>query len=178
MQETGTIRLFKRGPTAELRLFVFVLLALSLLVVDSRWTVLDPARQAISVVLYPFQRLMLAPRDAVEHIGNWTDAAALAQFEMTIDKNAPRGLPEAMDLLAQRAHTDRRISNDAARWLALDHDPTGAFGPVPGFTLDREHVHRQGIARDRLVEQSAYLARGDTDGFQAKFGNLGTGTLQ
>ncbi len=34
------------------------------------------------------------------------------------------------------------------------------------------------IARDRLVEQSAYLARGDTDGFQAKFGNLGTGTLQ
>lgn len=33
------------------------------------------------------------------------------------------------------------------------------------------------IARDRLVEQSAYLARGDTDGFQAKFGNLGTGAL-
>lgn len=81
MQEIGTIRLFKRGPTAELRLFVFVLLALSLLVVDSRWTVLDPARQAISVVLYPFQRLMLAPRDAVEHIGNWTDAAALARSE-------------------------------------------------------------------------------------------------
>ncbi|WP_405401337.1 hypothetical protein [Streptomyces sp. NBC_01104] len=40
---------------------------------------------------------------------------------------------------------------DAARWLALDHDPTGAFGPVPGFTLDHEHVHRQGIARDRLT---------------------------
>jgi rod shape-determining protein MreC len=81
MQEIGTIRLFKRGPTAEFRLFIFVLLALSLLVVDSRWTVLDPARQAISVVLYPFQRIMLAPRDAVEHIGNWTDAAALARSE-------------------------------------------------------------------------------------------------
>ncbi|NGM85761.1 rod shape-determining protein MreC [Parapusillimonas sp. SGNA-6] len=81
MQESGTIRLFKRGPTAELRLFVFVVLALSLLVVDARWTVLDPARQAISVVLYPFQRLMLAPRDLVEHIGNWTDAAALARSE-------------------------------------------------------------------------------------------------
>ncbi|HWL27938.1 MAG TPA: rod shape-determining protein MreC [Burkholderiaceae bacterium] len=81
MQETGTIRLFKRGPTAELRLFVFVLLALTLLVVDARWTVLDPARQAISVVLYPFQRIMLAPRDLVEHIDNWTDAAALARSE-------------------------------------------------------------------------------------------------
>ncbi|MFD6423949.1 hypothetical protein [Streptomyces sp. NPDC060198] len=41
--------------------------------------------------------------------------------------------------------------NDAVRWLALDHDPTGAFGPVPGFTLDREHVYRNGIARDRLT---------------------------
>jgi predicted flap endonuclease-1-like 5' DNA nuclease len=29
------------------------------------------------------------------------------------------------------------------------------------------------IARDRLAEQSAYLARGDTDGFEARFGKLG-----
>ena len=29
------------------------------------------------------------------------------------------------------------------------------------------------IARDRLVEQAGYLARGDTDGFEAKFGKLG-----
>ncbi len=81
MQETGTIRLFKRGPAAELRLFVFVLMSLALLVVDSRWPVLDPARQAISVVIYPFQRVMLAPRDAIAHVQNWTDAAALASKE-------------------------------------------------------------------------------------------------
>lgn len=31
------------------------------------------------------------------------------------------------------------------------------------------------VARDRLVEQAAYLARGDTDGFEAKFGKLGGG---
>ncbi|WP_353149435.1 rod shape-determining protein MreC [Pollutimonas bauzanensis] len=81
MQENGTIRLFKRGPTAEFRLFVFIVLALSLLIVDARWRVLDPARQAISVVLYPFQRLMLAPRDAVEFVNNWADAGALARTE-------------------------------------------------------------------------------------------------
>ena len=81
MQENSTIRLFKRGPTAELRLFVFVVLSLSLLIVDARWRVLDPARQAISVVLYPFQRLMMAPRDAIEHISSWSDAAALARTE-------------------------------------------------------------------------------------------------
>jgi predicted flap endonuclease-1-like 5' DNA nuclease len=29
------------------------------------------------------------------------------------------------------------------------------------------------LARDRIVEQAAYLARGDTDGFEEKFGKLG-----
>lgn len=29
------------------------------------------------------------------------------------------------------------------------------------------------VARDRLVEQAAFLARGDTDGFEARFGKLG-----
>ncbi|MFF9686906.1 hypothetical protein [Streptomyces sp. NPDC014623] len=51
-------------------------------------------------------------------------------------------------VLAERGRNSR---NDAARWLALDHDPTGAFGPVPGFTLGHEHVHRQGITRARLT---------------------------
>ncbi|MFD4693509.1 hypothetical protein [Streptomyces sp. NPDC058463] len=55
------------------------------------------------------------------------------------------------------ANRGRNSRNDAARWLALDHDPTGAFGPVPGFTLDREHVHRQGIARDRLTRLTALV---------------------
>lgn len=47
--------------------------------------------------------------------------------------------------------------NDAVRWLALDHDPTGAFGPVPGFTLDHEKVHRQGMDRDRLTRLIALV---------------------
>ena len=81
MQESGTIKLFKRGPTAELRLFIFALLALGLLVVDARWPVLQPARQAVSVVIYPFQRAMLAPRDFFEQVRNWTDAVSVAQKE-------------------------------------------------------------------------------------------------
>lgn len=46
---------------------------------------------------------------------------------------------------------------DRARWLALDHDPAGVFGAVPGFTLDDEHVHRQGIAGDRLTRLTALV---------------------
>lgn len=55
------------------------------------------------------------------------------------------------------ADRGRNSRSDAACWLALDHDPTGVFGPVPGFTLDREHVHRQGIALERLTRLTALV---------------------
>jgi predicted flap endonuclease-1-like 5' DNA nuclease len=38
---------------------------------------------------------------------------------------------------------------------------------------ERMGAFRGRIARDRLVEQACYLERGDTDGFEAKFGKLG-----
>ncbi|MFH8435551.1 hypothetical protein ACH4A3_10045 [Streptomyces sp. NPDC018007] len=87
-----------------------------------------------------------------------------------LDTAAPgrTGRPEAVHRLGQVlrkgprtvviiADQGRNSRDDAARWLALDHDPTGAFGPVPGFTLDREHVYRQGIARDRLTRLTALV---------------------
>lgn len=81
MQETGSLKLFKQGPAAELRLFVLVVLAVVLLVVDSRWQVLEPARRAVSVAIYPFQRIVLAPRDLYEHISSWKTAASKARSE-------------------------------------------------------------------------------------------------
>jgi predicted flap endonuclease-1-like 5' DNA nuclease len=54
------------------------------------------------------------------------------------------------------------------------------FDQLAGLTanevtiLDRRMGAFEGrIARDRLVEQACYLERGDTDGFEAKFGRLG-----
>ena len=38
---------------------------------------------------------------------------------------------------------------------------------------DRLGPFRGRLARDRVVEQASYLARGDTDGFEARFGKLG-----
>ncbi len=81
MQEQGTIRLFKRGPTAELRLFLFVVMSLVLLVVDARWRVLDPAREVVSVGLYPFQRAVMMPRELIATVSDWTDAASVARTE-------------------------------------------------------------------------------------------------
>lgn len=52
---------FKRGPSPAFRLGVFALLAIAIMVLDARFEYLEPARQAVSVVLYPLQQLAAAP---------------------------------------------------------------------------------------------------------------------
>jgi predicted flap endonuclease-1-like 5' DNA nuclease len=48
------------------------------------------------------------------------------------------------------------------------------LGPNEVAMVDARMGPFQGrIERDRLVEQACYLARGDTDGFEANFGRLG-----
>jgi rod shape-determining protein MreC len=81
MQDNGSLRLFRRGPAAEVRLVILVLAALALLITDARWQTLEPLRRAVSVGIYPFQRLVLAPRDAVSHVQYWIDGAAIARTE-------------------------------------------------------------------------------------------------
>ncbi len=54
---------FNQGPSAHARLAFFALLAITLLVVDSRFGVLAALRQGIGTVLYPVQRTLLVPRD-------------------------------------------------------------------------------------------------------------------
>ncbi|MFE6977951.1 hypothetical protein [Streptomyces sp. NPDC057682] len=55
------------------------------------------------------------------------------------------------------ADRGRYYWSEEVRWLALEHDPSGAFGPVPGFTLDHEHVYRHGISRDRLTRCTSLI---------------------
>jgi rod shape-determining protein MreC len=54
---------FKQGPSARARLAFFALLALALLVVDSRLKMLGEIRSGIGTVLYPLQQAALVPRD-------------------------------------------------------------------------------------------------------------------
>ena len=77
----GTPRLFRHGPSAEVRLLVLALVALALLITDARIRVLDPVRQAVAVALYPFQRVVLLPRDGVQTVYEWMNAASLIRNE-------------------------------------------------------------------------------------------------
>lgn len=56
--------LFKQGASARARMLLFALLAIALLVADTRLHALSLLRQGMGVVLYPLQTIALVPRDS------------------------------------------------------------------------------------------------------------------
>jgi rod shape-determining protein MreC len=62
---------FKRGPSLITRFAFFSLLSIALLVADARFGYLQLLRQAVSVVLYPLQRLSALPGELLERSGEF-----------------------------------------------------------------------------------------------------------
>ena len=62
---------FKRGPTPLIRLLLCTLLSIALLISDARYSYLEGIRQAVSVIIYPLQRLAGAPRALLDSIGEF-----------------------------------------------------------------------------------------------------------
>lgn len=148
MQETSTIRLFKRGPIAEFRLFVLGVLAIALLLVDARTDALAPARQAVSVALYPFQRLVMMPRDVVEHVNSWVNAAAEVRTEKEALRQQRIELAQISTHAAQLAAENeqlRRLLNVAdtvnQQSVAVEvfYEPPGAYSRRLIFNKGSSH---------------------------------------
>lgn len=81
MQRHVPLRLFRRGPSAEVRLFAAVFAALTLLILDAYWKPIAPLRQALSTFIYPFQRVVMLPRDLITMGNDWFDAATRVKTE-------------------------------------------------------------------------------------------------
>lgn len=62
---------FKQGPSALARLVAFGVLSVALLVADARFRLLEKARFAVAVVLYPLQLAARAPGDAASGLGGY-----------------------------------------------------------------------------------------------------------
>ncbi len=75
------LQLFRRSVPAEIKLVLLSLLCVLMLAVDANSTLLNPLRQGLNIVLYPFQRVVLLPRDAVAVVQDYTNAARLLQQE-------------------------------------------------------------------------------------------------
>jgi len=58
-----------------------VVLAVSLLVLDSYLRALEPLRQTVATGIYPFQRFVMLPGDAVRQVDDWLNAATLIRQE-------------------------------------------------------------------------------------------------
>ena len=103
---------FKQGPSANVRLALFAVLALAVLVFDARTQSLAALRQGIGTVLYPLQRVLLVPRDTLsagfDYVGDInrlrTENAELRRLEAA---NA-RQLLE-VEHLAQENHQLREL---------------------------------------------------------------------
>ena len=71
---------FRQGPSANARVLFFGLLSLGLLIADARFDALGGLRQGIGNVLYPVQRVLLVPRDAIALAGTYvTEITSLRQ---------------------------------------------------------------------------------------------------
>jgi rod shape-determining protein MreC len=69
--DQGPPPLFNQGVSARARLAFFSFVALALIVVDSRVAALETVRVGVGFVLYPVQRLLLVPRDALAAVGTY-----------------------------------------------------------------------------------------------------------
>lgn len=82
MPQDKSLRLFKQGQAAEVKLFFLGLLCVVLMVVDSQWSLLSPVRRAISVGLYPFQQAAVWPRNLVNQVYDWSNAVELSKQQV------------------------------------------------------------------------------------------------
>ena len=105
---------FKQGPSANARLLFFSLLAIALLVVDSRIELLDRLRQGIATVLYPVQRTLLVPRDVLsvgsQYVGEVTQLRAENAELRRIETANARALLQTEQLAAENRQLRRLLA--------------------------------------------------------------------
>src|SRR5690606_36186999 len=81
MQRNRSLRFFTHGPAAEVRLFFLAVFCVGLMIADSQTHYLEPVRKVVSVMLYPFQKTAMWPRDAVTQVHDWSNAITIAKQE-------------------------------------------------------------------------------------------------
>ena len=72
---------FRTGPTPLVRLLIFSTFSLALLVADARLQYLDTLRQAVSVIIYPLQRIAGAPASILNRVSDFFATSASLRSE-------------------------------------------------------------------------------------------------
>ncbi len=105
--------LFKQGASARAKVVFFSLIALILLVADSRMRSLGAIRQVVGTVLYPLQVAALLPRDAAYMVGDYFSSLSAVQRENDMLKRQrvanAQTLQQVQQLAAENAQLRRLL---------------------------------------------------------------------
>jgi len=141
--EHTTPPFFRRGPSPLTRLSFFALVSLVMMTSDARFQYLEVLRQGVAAVLYPLQRLAVAPIDAISRVGEFfvtqsslisensrlqqqhlADSADLQRYQALAAENAHlRKLLEAKERFSGSATTAQILyaeRNPFTRKLVID----------------------------------------------------------
>jgi rod shape-determining protein MreC len=137
---------FHRGPSPLARLTFFGLLSLALLFADTRYRYLDNVRDVVARVLYPVQRAVELPFEAVAFVGRYfADKARLA------DENAT--LRQALTTQAQAVNAFPAIREENERLKAL-LDLAGRF-PAAATAVEVLYTGRDPFTQKVFVNKGS-----------------------
>jgi rod shape-determining protein MreC len=126
---------FHRGPSPLSRLALLGLLSIALLFADTRFRYLEGVRQVVTVALYPFQRAVLLPGEAIAYVSDYfTSKRQLADENARLKEQLVTQAPAASSAALLEAEnvrlkalleTARRYSHAAiaAEVLYMGRDP-------------------------------------------------------
>jgi len=136
--------LFKQGASARAKVVFFSLIALILLVADSRLRSLVMIRQAVGTALYPVEAAALLPRDAAYAIGGYFTSLAALQKEN-------RRLREQQLSNAQALQQGRQLQaeNDQLRRLLDAHERVPLKSVMAEILFDARDPFTRKIIVDR-----------------------------
>jgi rod shape-determining protein MreC len=142
---------FHRGPSPLARLAFFGLLSLALLFADTRYRYLENVRQAVASALYPLQRIVLLPGEAVAYV-----TAYLTAQRTLADDNATL----KQDLLAEAPAVQgyQLLQQENARLRAL----LEVEQRIPRATTAAEVLY---TGRDPFT-QKVFVDKGESVGVQ------------
>lgn len=150
--EYGPPPLFNQGVSARARLAFFSFLAVLLIVIDARVNALDTIRIGVGVMLYPLQRALLWPRDALMHAGHYvtTVGSLIRENEQLREGAAERAASLLQD-------DQLRLENAHLRQL---------LGLRERTTAKTQTVQVLYEPRDRFIHKLV-IDRGSSDGVRA-----------
>jgi len=106
--EYGPPPLFNQGVSARARLAFFSFLAVTLIVIDARVNALDAIRIGVGVMLYPLQRVLLWPRDALVQAGRYvTTVGSLSRDNDRMHRLTAENAVELMQIEQLRSENAR-----------------------------------------------------------------------